>query len=223
MYFILLFFIELFTLFLLSKQLTRQLSYLFHRVTKNKTLTVYLLAVLFLPGTIIHELAHFLMAKILFVYAGQIKILPELQGAQVKLGSVQIAKTDPIRRFLIGASPFFFGTIIIIGTMFSLFYFNSIDNKLSLILAGYIIFEVGNTMFSSRKDMEGAIELLLVIVTITILCYLFGFRPSLNHLRFPQETSAMIKQACFFLSMPISIDLILIGVCKAILHNSSHK
>src|SRR5580704_5390415 len=97
-----LFFIELVVLFLLSRNLTRVLSHFFYQLTKNKTFTISALAFLFFPGTVIHELAHALFAGLLGVHVGEIEFMPKIEGDKVKLGSVQIAQTDPIRRFLIG-------------------------------------------------------------------------------------------------------------------------
>src|SRR5438046_2523954 len=116
---VMLFFGELFLLFLLSRQLTRSLSYLFYRLTKSKQMTIYLLAVVFLPGTLVHELSHYFMAVVLFVHAEGLEVVPKLQEHGVKLGSVGIARTDPLRRLLIGMAPFLFGTVIILISFYA--------------------------------------------------------------------------------------------------------
>src|SRR5471030_284135 len=115
---VLLFLGELFFLFLLSQRLTRSLSFFFYKVTKSKKITILLLALLFLPGTFIHELAHYLMAIILFVHAEGLELIPKIQEHDVKLGSVQIERTDPFRRLLIGMAPFLFGTSILLSLLY---------------------------------------------------------------------------------------------------------
>src|SRR5260221_5738718 len=112
------FFIELFLLFFLSKQLTMVVSRYFFRISHSKNLTVYLMALLFFPGTLIHELSHFLMAHLVMVQTGKIEFWPKLEGDTVKLGSVEVAKTDPFRRLLIGMAPFLFGTVILLALLF---------------------------------------------------------------------------------------------------------
>ena len=196
---------ELLLLFLLSKKLINYISQLLFWITKSKSITCYVLALLFLPGTFIHEVSHYCMAKILFVKTWGMTLIPEIEKTGIKLGSVQISKSDPIRRFLIGAAPFFFGILIIIGALFAVFHYSFYENPLLYVLAGYVVFEVGNTMFSSRKDMEGAITLLLFCILLGFLLYFFGFRAPLYEIT--PYTSSLLLQAEIFLSIPLSIDI----------------
>src|SRR5438105_14179391 len=128
------FFAELFALFLLSRVLTRLLSVFFHRITRSQTITIYLIALLFFPGTLIHELAHFFMARLLFVPVANMEFIPKLNGSTVKLGSVSIARTDPIRRLLIGMAPFFIGTSILLGVLFLATRNNLFANRIFVML-----------------------------------------------------------------------------------------
>lgn len=217
MYFAILFFIELFILFLLSRSLTNYLFTFFYRTTKSKSISIYLMSLLFLPGTVVHELSHMLMAILLQVQVGNMELFPKLIGENLKMGSVQIAKCDPLRRFLIGAAPFLFGTLITLGIFFFTAQNNLFDYKLTVIIISYLVFEIGNTMFSSKKDMEGAIELLVVILFITILFYLIGFRlPALNpNIIF---TNPIIKQTfqkgSLYLLAPIGINIMIICIFR---------
>lgn len=207
------FFVELFILFLLSRQLTRVLSYFFYRLTKSNKVTISLLAFLFFPGTVVHELAHAVAAGLMGVRVGTIEFVPKVEGDHVKLGSVQIAHTDPIRRFLIGAAPFFVGTGLLLSLLFFAVQHNWFANLAASIGIGYAVFEIGNTMFSSRKDMDGALELLVVVVTLIVIFYLLGIRvPAFNpnvilDQPLPQE---VFKQGSFFLLLPLALDAIVI-------------
>src|SRR5438045_1842305 len=118
MVYALIFLSELLILFFLSRLLTRNLSSLLYHTTRSQKATIYLMALLFFPGTVIHELSHAIMAGLLFVHTGHIELWPKLEGQHVKLGSVAIAHTDIFRRFLIGAAPFFFGTTLLLGLLF---------------------------------------------------------------------------------------------------------
>ena len=213
------FFIELLVLFLLSRRLSRVLSHFFYRISKSRRVMITTLAILFLPGTIIHELAHALAASLLGVRVGTIEFMPEVDGEHVKLGSVQIAQSDPIRRFLIGAAPFFFGTAIMLGILFYFVQNRLYDNYLFVILVGYVVFEIGNTMFSSRKDMEGALELFATIIVIIIILYLLGIRITFfnPNLLFSQSLiQEVFKRGSLFLLAPLLIDASILFLLKPI-------
>jgi hypothetical protein len=219
MLFFLLFFVELFILFLLSSTLTRSVSYLLFHLTRSKKVTIHILAWLFFPGTVIHELAHAIMAGVLGVRVGTMEFVPTIDGDKVKLGSVQIAHTDFFRRFLVGAAPFFVGTSILLGVLYYASQNNLFNNIWIVLSIGYVVFEIGNTMFSSKKDMEGALELLITIIVLTIIFYFLGVRlPAFN----PDIIfeNAIIKEALqkgsLFLLVPITIDIIVIGLLKTL-------
>lgn len=214
-----LFFAELFTLFLLSKQLTRLLSFYFYYTTRSKKATIYYLAILFFPGTFIHELSHYLMAVLLNVRVGNMEFMPQIQEHGVKLGSVSIAHTDPFRRLLIGMAPFVFGTCILIAFLYFGTQNDLFTNPWFILLTGYIVFEIGNTMFSSRKDMEGALELLLVLFLLTFILYLTGLRiPAIDpNALFDQPLVKQIFQTgSFFLLVPLAIDVVLLTLLSFI-------
>src|SRR5579859_1313470 len=120
MFFFILFLIELLCLFFLSKELTKVLSQLLLHITRSSETTIQILSFLFLPGVIVHELSHMFMASLLFVRVGTIEFLPQIHGDTVKLGSVQVARTDPFRRLLIGVAPLLGGMGILLLLFVSL-------------------------------------------------------------------------------------------------------
>jgi hypothetical protein len=208
-----LFFTELFILFILSKKLTRLLSFYFYNKTRSKKATIYYLAILFFPGTFVHELSHYLMAVFLNVRVGDMEFMPEVQEHGVKMGSVSIAHTDPFRRLLIGMAPFLFGTAIILSLLYFGAQYDLFNNFWYIILTGYAVFEIGNTMFSSRKDMEGALELLIVLFVLTIILYLTGLRlPAIdpNVLFGHPIIKQIFEKGSLFLLAPLVIDIIFI-------------
>jgi hypothetical protein len=216
MFFLILFFVLLLVLFFLSRQVTKSLSYLLYRITGNEKVTIYLMAILFFPGTLIHELSHYLAAVLLFVHVGKMEFMPRVMGHGVKLGSVEIGHTDPIRRALIGMAPFFFGTAILLITLTLFQQVGGSENIGVTILTGYIIFEISNTMFSSRKDMEGTLELILAVLVIGIIFFLLGFPyPAINlDSLITPEVSRVFQTGSIFLAVPFIIDFLLIAVLK---------
>lgn len=212
-----LFLVELLTLFILSKKLINVLYSFFHKITKSRKTSIYFLCVIFLPGTLIHELSHYLMSVLLFVPAGNMTLIPKIVGDGVKMGSVDIARTDPVRRMLIGMAPFLFGTSLLIGMFFYAAQTKLFGSQLAIIGISYLVFEIGNTMFSSKKDMEGALELTATLVIISILLFAIGARiPAIN----PRIIFSNIfvlqtfQKMCIYLAAPLSIDTLLIVIFK---------
>jgi hypothetical protein len=153
------------------------------------------------------------MAGLLGVPVGEIEFMPKVEGDHVKLGSVQIAHSDPLRRFLIGAAPFVIGTLILLGILFYTVQNHFFGNYFLIFLVGYLVFEIGNTMFSSKKDMEGALELFGTIIILFIVFYLLGLRlPTFNpNLILGQPLfQEVFKQGSIFLLVPLALDTIVI-------------
>ena len=71
-------FLQFVVLLLLSRQVHQKFFRLFFRLTRSKKIATWLMAILFLPGTLIHELAHFLMATVLLVPVGKLELMPEV-------------------------------------------------------------------------------------------------------------------------------------------------
>jgi len=157
------------------------------------------------------------MAIILQVPVGNMQLIPKLTGNEIKLGSVEIAKTDPFRRVLIGMSPFLFGISIILGLFFYAFSNRLFYNQLFIVVLIYCVFEIGNTMFSSKKDMEGALKLLLILIVFVILFYMVGFRLTMlnpNTLLSNVFVQQTFQKADLYLAAPIGLDVLLIMLLK---------
>jgi hypothetical protein len=204
------FFIELLILFFLSKYVTRKLAFFFYRVTRSKNISIYLLSFLFFPGTVLHELSHFLMAGLLRVQVHHIEFIPQIEGEHVKLGSVSISHCDPVRRFFIGVAPFMMGTALLLGVLFYAIQNELFKQPLFAVLLGYLSFEISNTMFSSKKDMEGAIELIFTVGTLVLIFSFLNLSLpfTINDIFTPKITNLFIKGSLFLL-IPLCIDFVL--------------
>jgi len=229
MIYFLTFLFELILLLFLSKKLINSLAKVIYRLTKSHRAVVHILALIFLPGTIIHELAHLLFAGVMLVPVGEMSVLPEIdvdynsraarisEEKGVKLGSVQIGHTDPLRRMIVGVAPVLLGLVLI----FSIFLLVKIGASpwWQVALALYLLFEIGNTMFSSRKDIEGSILFVILIITvITIISLAIYFlAPGLwqniwtyiSNINFEFGVD-FFKQASIYLIVPLTLDLLII-------------
>lgn len=213
------FLFELILLFILSKKLINCLVQIIYKFTRSHKVVVHTLAIIFLPGTIIHELAHLLFAGVMLVPVGELSVIPEVEDHEVKLGSVQIGKTDPVRRMIIGVAPALLGMLLI----FSIFLLVKIGVApwWQIVLGLYFLFEIGNTMFSSRKDLEGSVIFVILIFVLTAVIFfalylwnpvlLQNFWIYLNNLNLEFAVN-FFKQAAIYLLIPVGLDLGIIAL-----------
>lgn len=213
------FLFELILLFILARKVVNCLAQFIYKFTRSHKVVVHTLAIIFLPGTIIHELAHLLFAGVMLVPVGELSVFPEIEEKGVKLGSVEIGHTDPIRRTIIGVAPALLGMILI----FSIFLLVKIGVSpwWQVALGLYFLFEIGNTMFSSRKDLEGSVLFiaLVLILSAVIFFALYLWNPVLlqdiwtylNNLNL-EFAAYFFKQAATYLLIPVGLDLGIIAL-----------
>lgn len=216
------FLILFFILFFLSRKLTRSISFILFKLTKNQELSIKIFHFLFFPGVLIHELSHLISAEVMFVRTHGLRLMPERNGDELVMGSVQIEKTDPIRRALIGFAPVLVGfTFITVGIYFLLSDKSPFEMWINYFLIFLLVFEIGNTMFSSKRDLEGTIELLIFFTLVIGTCFIFGvsFQPVfdfINSLSFQEILSRGIK----ILLIPIFVDAIIILTSRILISNN---
>jgi hypothetical protein len=172
------------------------------------------------------------MAVILFVPVGNIEFIPKKSGNTVRLGSVKIGKTDPIRRSLIGFAPVFAGLLIIMAIVYVFssnmsFYQNNgfYVYAIIILVMAYLLFVVSNTMFSSSTDMEGTVEILITLSIIITGAYVLGFRPQLSILDniLTSKIIATIESLLIFLLAPITVDLFILGTIRLFTSNRNRS
>ncbi len=101
-------------LMVLQRLLHSEVQFLLMSLTRSLEWTIWLFSLLFLPGVLLHELSHYLMAKLLRVRTGRFSIVPRpLSDGRLRLGYVEIAATDMVRSTLIGAAPLIVGLALI--------------------------------------------------------------------------------------------------------------
>lgn len=99
----------------LNRLVTLTAVRLFWHLVGDARLALLLYALLILPGTAVHEISHWLTARLLGVRAQLPVLLPRKIKARgpVTLGHVMIAHTDVVRRSLIGVAPFLVGSALV--------------------------------------------------------------------------------------------------------------
>ena len=158
-----------------------------------------LYAIILLPGVFLHELSHWLTAKILGVRTGSFSIIPRQKpDGSIQLGYVEYyrGKTlDPVRESLIGGAPMIVGTIVILligfkvfsvtelaaavktGDIDTLAYALSILFQTDFILFWiYLIFVISNAMLPSKSDRRAWPAFIIAMIILAGLVYLLGLQ-----------------------------------------------
>ncbi|MDO8609217.1 MAG: hypothetical protein Q7R95_01595 [bacterium] len=163
---------EILILYYFTHITLQKIFQVFHSFFHHNSFVNALISLVLLPGTIVHEMAHFIMASILLLKVDHIEIFPKWNDKEIKLGSVQYHKKDIIRGFFVGIAPLFLGFIILRILLMYIPFPNS--NSLNDILFCYILFIITLTMFSSYTDLQDAIYAIPLMVILYCIYVLYG-------------------------------------------------
>lgn len=170
--------LSLLALLLTKKKMTADFSRFIHHLGGNQHTAIVIWSLIFLPGTLIHEVSHFLIAALTGARTGKIEIFPEYleDDSHVALGSVQTQKLNPIQGFLVGIAPFISGMALLIW-LASLFQtsFAAKDIWL-LLLEGYLFFTIANSFFPSWPDIKQTLPFVIFSLVVALLAWYFGFQ-----------------------------------------------
>lgn len=202
--FLILILIDLFLLYILSRFITKTLSRLIHSKIKSLHITIRVFSFFLLPGTLLHELSHFALAHVLGVRTFDFVLMPKLEEKSVLLGSVSIERTDVLRRTLIGIAPLIFGVSLAI---FLLWFLTTLPQPewWVFLLVGFAIFEICNTMFPSKADISGSVNLLLVVLCILATIFLMVGNASDALIAFGSQD--IFRTGVYYLTIIIGIDI----------------
>ncbi len=195
----------------------------------------WLYAAVLLPGVLLHELSHALMATLVGVKIGRIHLLPKpIAGKRLQLGFVPVQATDIVRASLIGAAPLIFGSIgiVLIGSL--IFETPEILHALSngnLLLAWqgllhvlqapdiwvwvYLVSAISNTMLPSRSDVHAWPALAMVAgIVITLLMMIGGTTVLMDgvaqFLTIALRWFVMLGASVFLVNLPLFAALFLL-------------
>lgn len=204
--------------------LLRQLTHLVHRAGGSRRFLIILWSLIFLPGTIIHELSHFFVAILVGARTGKIEIFPEFldiddQDGGVALGSVQTQKLNILQGVLVGLAPFLvgLGLLVWLGSLILESYY--LSNFSILLLQSYLFFTISNSFFPSRSDLVHVIPAAITVTIITALAWLVGVQFSLNI----SSSVANVAQTIFITTIASATLNFLITLVLYFLRKAFHK
>jgi hypothetical protein len=217
-------------LILLQRLLHREIQAVFLILTRDARLTMGVFSLIFLPGVFLHELSHFLVAKILRVPTGRFSILPQpLPDGRLQLGYVETAKSDVVRDSLIGAAPLILGTLFVAyvaiyrldlrvlwdvlrNGQLNLFWMgvNTLPGVKDFYLWFYLTFAVSSTMMPSQSDRHGWLELVISVSVLFSIALLIGAGPWMLNNVAPLVSNFLSSVALIFgLSSVLHVVLVL--------------
>jgi hypothetical protein len=188
---------------------------------------------LLLPGILLHEGSHWLVATLLGVKVSRISIGPARKGeGQVRFGSVQVARTDPLRDSLIGLAPLIAGSLAVLliahrgfGLPFSphlsppqqlrqvvvnlMDYTTAPDALLWL----YLIFAISNAMLPSESDRQPWLPLIVYLGFLAALYYLVAGVP-----RMPEGVVSLVRRGLDHLSLAFGLTVLVDLPCIGVLY-----
>ncbi len=181
-------------LVILQRFLHREIQAVLLIITRNPQLTIGLFSVLFFPGVFLHELSHFVMAKLLRVRTGNISLIPTaLSDGRLQMGYVETEQTDVFRDSLVGLAPLIAGSFFIAYAGLDRLGFRTLLDVLAygqaelfwqaLILLPqvndfylwfYLAFAVSSTMMPSESDRHAWLPLGLWMAVLLGLAVFAG-------------------------------------------------
>jgi hypothetical protein len=191
------FILTLLPLVFLQRLLHREIQAVFLIISRSPEFTITFFSVIFLPGVLLHEFSHYLMAVVLGVPAARFSLVPQmLPDGRLQLGYVETVKTDIIRDSLIGAAPLIAGGSVVaylsVTRLELLPLWEVLRNgQMNLFWLGitllpqikdfplwfYLVFTVSSTMLPSRSDRHAWLPLGVTVLVLLVLAVLAGAGP----------------------------------------------
>ena len=177
-----------------QRWLHQEIQILFYLLTRRINLALTLFALLFLPGVLLHETSHFLVARLLGVRTRRFSLIPQVTvDARLRLGYVETAQVDVLRDTLIGAAPLLIGGAVVaylgiyqlgIAPLFALASQGNWDQLWAALgalpdhpdfwLWFYLTFTISSMMMPSPSDRRAWLPVILVVVFLAGLALLAG-------------------------------------------------
>jgi hypothetical protein len=217
--------------------ITRSLQELSMRWMGDLDLALILYFVILLPGVVVHELSHWLTAKLLGVKVRGLSIGPVRKGrsSRVSLGSIRVGDVDPLRASIIGMAPLVGGLAIVLLIGFLVLGVDDLVDAVAYqgveaILEGvgviirvpdfwlwmYLIFSVSNAMLPSESDRASVRPVLIFLAVLALILLVILGVPTIS-----KDTIASVNAIAGYLAiafgLTLAVDLVFLAVIGILL------
>jgi hypothetical protein len=212
-----------------QRWLHREIQLVLLLLSRRPNMALGLFSLLFFPGVLLHELSHYLAARLLHVQTGRFSLLPSLvQDGKLRLGYVETAQADLLRDALIGTAPLVTGGAVVaylginqLGLLPLAGFLMQADwdgfwRALVLLpeqpdfwLWFYLAFAVSSTMLPSASDRRAWLPILLTLLILVIVALLAGAGPWMLENLAPWFNRAMRAVAAIF-AISLALHMVLL-------------
>jgi hypothetical protein len=213
-------------LVLLERWIHRHLQGLWLLIFRDADVALVIYSLSMLPGVLLHELSHLLVATLLGVRTGHFSVIPErMEDGTLRLGYVETIKVDFFREAIIGAAPLIIGSAAIIFVGYAWLGVEPVGEALARgdllgIAQGvramtraadfwlwlYFIFTVSNSMLPSASDRRAWWPVLIVLAILTLFFFYAGLGSVLIATLWPAvEAAARALASAFTLTIGLNL------------------
>ncbi len=185
--------IALFALAWLSNQLALRTQFVVYHLTGSLDLATVAIFLLLLPGVFVHELSHWVTAKLLGLRPSKFRVWPKRHKGGLGLGSVNVRSGGPWRDSIVGMAPLLAGSALLALVGYAVFesdvllsqlaqgrlletlgaFFDALARPDGLVWA-YALFVIGNSMMPSRSDRQPLRSLLIYLALAALIYFVVG-------------------------------------------------
>lgn len=178
-----------------ERWINRHLQGLWLLIFRDPDVAMITYSLTVLPGVVLHEGSHWVIATLIGVRTGRFSVFPErTSDGHLRLGFVETERTDVIREALIGAAPLLVGSATLGWVGQQLLGLGPvgaalIQGDLATALVGvgavfsapdswlwlYLLFAVSNAMLPSRSDQRAWLPAVAIVVALIAVITWAGF------------------------------------------------